>query len=181
MTAMRNQSEGVSALGIGRCFLCWLIFSCLATSSPSFASMGAKSPDFCRGSSVENLERSTGREIKPSPTGRARWIVFAISDREPIADGVVHARLVNLGYKFVLYGAAFSIERFDGRGWSVDPHSPTGPWPQVRYRLDPQSAGRCMRFGLNSDMTSGRYRLVTTVMFDSRSIRRYAEFRIENS
>ena len=71
---------------------------------------------------------------------------------------VIYARVVNLGTQRAGYGTEFSIERFDGVGWSLDPASPMGPWRRLKVGLAGGRAGDCMRFRVPVGQPAGRYR-----------------------
>lgn len=166
--AKRRCSLGGVWVAIIAVSVCWI-----QGTTAELASAQAP-PGFCQGTKAGDVSASRS----DAETG----VVLAINKPNVPRGSVVYARLLNFTSKEANYGVAFAIERYSTSGWLVDASSPSGPWPKVRGRLSPGSAGRCYRFEVPSAQAVGRYRLSTRVEIRANggkiSRLRVAEFKV---
>lgn len=88
---------------------------------------------------------------------------LGINGRSFRAGETVLTRVNNLGTEPVLYGAGFSVERFEGSAWLRPPEIDLGPWPLYLGLAGPGGRGRCSGFEIPADLPAGRYRVVKEV------------------
>lgn len=94
---------------------------------------------------------------------RFKGVRLALKDRIVVAGEAIYARIENLGTVPIQYTAPFRIERLVGGTWTLDPASPTGPWPRYLGVVTPGSASRCSSFRVPAEIAPGRYRIAKTV------------------
>lgn len=73
---------------------------------------------------------------------------------------VVAPRLENMGTDRLLYGLGYSIEKFDGTGWSRASISPTGAVLLIGLGSGPGEAASCWSFAVPSGAPPGQYRFL---------------------
>jgi hypothetical protein len=88
---------------------------------------------------------------------------LGINGRSFRAGETVLTRVNNLGTEPVLYGASFSLERFESSTWVRPPEIDLGPWPLYLGAVGPGGRGRCSGFEIPADLPAGRYRVVKEV------------------
>lgn len=76
---------------------------------------------------------------------------------------LVAPRLENKGTDRLFYGLGYSIEEFDGTGWSRASISPTGAVLLIGLWSGPGEAASCWRFVVPTDAAPGKYRFVLSV------------------
>lgn len=74
----------------------------------------------------------------------------------------VLSRIENFGTEWGEYGAAFSVQRFEGE-WVGMPDAVRGGWALWGGILSPGAAGRCNRLFLGDQFQPGLYRIVKDV------------------
>jgi hypothetical protein len=158
-----GKSSGVCAGAMAICAL--MLYLAIPADSHSVAS------SFCN---TEDLRRVEARATGP----RTQDVALAMKSEVLLPGALASARLLNRGQSRAGYGLAFRIERLVEGQWTLDPASPTGPWPKKLGRLDPGGLSTCYRFPVPSDQPTGQYRFTVSVQLRQGAAHRSALFRI---